>query len=507
MGATQVVLGSVILGLFWSSFVKGFLMGSTNRCDAPPCYCNHYGWLTCDCRNEGEELLLTAEGERRLSPHTSRIFVSNCSSVILRDSSLSSMTGLQSVDFLNIGNLTLARQSFEISSRSSHVKISLKNASIVLLPSFVFNGDVSAISFENVQIGKIGAFAFANLHGTEILRFENCHVESMQSQAFKKFDVEHFHAIGGSFGENVPSRTLNDIEVHQEFILDGVDMGTVRSAAFILKGPRTVTIQNCVLGNVESDAFVITTRGDVIIKNNEFRKVNVGAFLRIKAEPLSTSSLAGRSTLIFKNNTIGSFEAGSIMFDRQSFRVELDSLYIDRQCDCSLLPTWKNDIDILNYSGAYAKYHLGAEVGSRTSPLEESILRNSGTLLCVNGHVDGGATSASFDVFEDRYCATSRSILLFVLILVGVFLALVAAGILIVWYCKRYHRNNQKSWISVPKNAPDLISNNKKNGVIGKDGATARDRRITMVVPDGRMYRETEFHVIVEKAEPLTTEL
>lgn len=55
MGATRYVLGSAILGLFWSSLLKGVLTNvSTNRCDYPPCSCDHYGRLTCDCKEEGE---------------------------------------------------------------------------------------------------------------------------------------------------------------------------------------------------------------------------------------------------------------------------------------------------------------------------------------------------------------------------------------------------------------------------------------------------------------------
>jgi len=54
MGATKYVLGSAILGLFWSGLFKGALTNSTNRCDYPPCSCDLYGRLTCDCKEEGE---------------------------------------------------------------------------------------------------------------------------------------------------------------------------------------------------------------------------------------------------------------------------------------------------------------------------------------------------------------------------------------------------------------------------------------------------------------------
>lgn len=54
MGATKFLLGSAVLGLLWSCLFKGALTNSTSRCDYPPCYCDHHGRLTCDCKDEGE---------------------------------------------------------------------------------------------------------------------------------------------------------------------------------------------------------------------------------------------------------------------------------------------------------------------------------------------------------------------------------------------------------------------------------------------------------------------
>ncbi|EZA47188.1 hypothetical protein X777_16450 [Ooceraea biroi] len=508
MGATRYVLSSVILGLFWSSLLKGVLTNSTSRCDYPPCSCDHYGRLTCDCKEEGEELILTTEGDRRLSPHTSRIVVSNCSSVILANSSLASMTGLRSVDLVNVANLTLVRQSFELSSHSARTRISVRNSSIDVMPSFVFRGDVEAITFENVRIGQLSAFSFANLVHTDTLRLENCHIETTEAQAFKKFDVGYLHVIGGTFGDQIPSRTMNDIEVYHKFMLDGVKMGVVRSNAFIMKSPRTVAIQNCVIESLESEAFDVTARGAVIIKNNTFGSISVGAYLGIRADrenrPPSSSSLV--HDFIFKNNSVSSFEEGSLMFDRTSFRVEIDNLLIAQPCDCQMLPVWRNNV--LNYTNVYSRFY--ARQNSLVPPQsqsQEAISETPETFLCLDGGLEDGVPT-SFADYETRHCSLGGSMLVVILISVSAILALVACVCLIVWCCRRHRRNNRKKWISVPTNAPDVVS--KKNGVIGREAATSGapvDSRITMVVPDGRLYRETEFHVIVEKAEPLTTEL
>ncbi|CAL7944058.1 unnamed protein product [Xylocopa violacea] len=509
MGAAKFVLGSAILGLFWSSLLKGALTNSTNRCDYPPCFCDHHSRLTCDCKEEGEELVLTTDGDRRLSPHTSRIVVSNCSSVILMNSSLASMVGLRSVDLINVANLSLVRQSFELSPRSTRTRISVKNCSIDAMPSFVFRGDVEAISFENVRIGQLSAFSFANLVHTETLRLENCRIESMEAQAFKKFDVGYLHVIGTNFGDQVPSRTMNDVEVYHKFMLDGVRMGTVRSEAFIVRSPKTVAIQNCVAESLESEAFDVTARGTVIIKNNTFGSLSIGAFLGIRADPEARSAPASLPSnlhdLIFKNNSVVNFEEGSMMFDRGSFRLELDNLLVDQPCDCQMLPVWKNNI--LNYTNVYSRFYTrqNAALPPTLSP-QDAINETPETFLCSDGEVDRVPTS--FVEYETRHCSLGGSILVFVLIIVGLLVLLILLTCLVVWCCRRRRRTSNKTWISVPTNTPDVVS--KKNGVIAREAATSAtpvDSRITMVVPDGRLYRETEFHVIVEKAEPLTTEL
>lgn len=454
-----------------------------------------------------QELILTTEGDRQLSPHTSRIMVSNCSSVILANSSLAEMTGLRSVDLVNVANLTLVKQSFELSRQSTRTRISVRNSSVDVMPSFVFRGDVEAITFENVRIGQLSAFSFANLIHTDTLRLDNCRIEITEAQAFKKFDVGYFHVIGGSFGDTIPSRTMNDIEVYHKFMLDGVKLGVVRSNAFIVKSPRTVAIQNCAIDSLESEAFDVTARGAVIVKNNTFGSISVGAFLGIRADREtrpSSSSSSQTHDLIFKNNSVNNFEEGSLMFDRASFRPELDNLLIAQPCDCQMLPVWKNYV--LNYTNVYLRFYTRQNtlVPPQSQP-QEPISETPETFLCLDG-INGAPTS--FGDYETRHCSLGGSMLVFILIIVGAVLALIVCVCLIVWCCRRRRRNNRKKWISVPTNAPDVVS--KKNGVIGREAATSGtpvDSRITMVVPDGRLYRETEFHVIVEKAEPLTTEL
>ena len=74
MAATRLMLGSAILGLFWTSTSLPRLALANNnnapasssvvdgangngRCNSPPCTCDQYGRLTCDCKDAGEVTL------------------------------------------------------------------------------------------------------------------------------------------------------------------------------------------------------------------------------------------------------------------------------------------------------------------------------------------------------------------------------------------------------------------------------------------------------------------
>ncbi|XP_015122963.1 uncharacterized protein LOC107045273 [Diachasma alloeum] len=500
MGAIKLLLSSVVVSLFLSGLSRTIAASNTQEgmCSSSACNCDSYGRLTCNCADQVEELILTSDGDQPLSSFTNWITIRNCPSVILMNSSLAKMTNLRSIELLDINNLTLFTESFELSPKTMRTSVSIRSSSIEVLPSYTFRGDMEAISFENVQINLVNAFAFANLAGTETLRLEDCRFEIIEEQAFKKFDVNYLHIIRGTLGSEVPSRAMNDIEVFTTFRLDGVQMGLVKSSAFVIKKPKTVSIQNCIIESLEAGAFDIAATGGVHIKNNTFRNLVTGSFLGIRGDPEDAGIRSNSNyDITFTNNTLDYFEEGSVMFNRDSFKPVIDNVFINRTCDCSYLKPWTNNV--LNYTIYSRFYHSFSSQSARKTtfdPIEE------GTFLCA----DDSWNFVSFTEFEGRNCTLGSSIMFLLLGAVGLIVILIIGIGMIIWCCKEH--GGHERWMSVPTSAPDVVS--QKNGVIGRNGSTPSgpvDSRITMVVPDGRLYRETEFHVIVEKAEPLTTEL
>lgn len=459
-----------------------------------------------------QELILTSEGEWNLSKLTSRISVSNCHSVRVANNSLVQMEQLSSVEFVNVLNLTLTRDSFKVSPKVSKTRFSVRNCSIDVLPSNVFHGDVEAITFEQVRIGQVSAFAFANLLNTDSVTLTQCNVSSLESLAFKKFECRYLHVIGGTLGDQIPSRAMIDVEVSDQFMLDGVKIGKVDSSAFTISRPNTVAIINCAIDTLGNEAFDLTVRGTVIIQNNTFGNVALGAFLSIRTDSEnkvpSATSIMNPKKLLFKDNVLNGFEEGSLVFDRSSFRVELSNVLVNQVCDCDQLKVWRAQIQ--NYTNAYPRLITSArDSGNVIAPAHtlESGVDDPDAFFCLDEQ--DSSSSTSFVAYESRNCVLGSSLLALVLSISGLLVVLLTAASVVVYCCRKRRREERdKRWISVPTSAPDVLdSKAKKNGSVVKREASPVDSRITMVVPDGRLYRETEFHVIVEKAEPLTTEL
>ncbi|XP_058809381.1 uncharacterized protein LOC131674623 isoform X2 [Phymastichus coffea] len=419
------------------------------------------------------------------------------------------MDGLMSVDFVNVANLSLVRYSFKLSAKATKTRVTIRNSSLEVLPSNVFHGDIETIVMDNTRISHVTAFAFANLINTNSITLENCRINNLEALAFKKFDVKFLHIIGGSLGDRIPSRVMNDIEVTDKFMLDGVRMGTIQSSAFIIRKPKTVAILNCAINDVEGEAFDITASGTVIIKNNTLEHVSFGAFLSIRADTDNRQPSGQPHSLMFKDNNVTNFEEGSLLFDRNSFRVEFSNVLVNQACDCDQINIWRSQI--LNYTNVYSRLITSREgTTSIVAPpfTLESSVDDPETFLCLED--PESSTTMSFVKYENRHCVLSSSMLFLILALSALVLVLLFVTCLVVYCCRKRRRDAQKRWISVPTTAPDVVNSKMaKNGNVVNvtAGGAPVDSRITMVVPDGRLYRETEFHVIVEKAEPLTTEL
>jgi uncharacterized membrane protein len=109
--------------------------------------------------------------------------------------------------------------------------------------------------------------------------------------------------------------------------------------------------------------------------------------------------------------------------------------------------------------------------------------------------------------FKDfsQQCILISGLHMFIIITVTSALLLLVFVLLVIFLWHRYRSRHQRQWINVPttSNNDKKKKKNNKGSNVEKISANGQDSRLTMVVPDGRTYKETELHVIIERTEPI----
>lgn len=261
--------------------------------------------------------------------------------------------------------------------------------------------------------------------------------------------------------------------------------------------------------------------------------------------------------LRFENNTLSSFEYGAIMFNTTGLDVSVARVMLDMPCDCAALDTWGRDL--LN-EPRYPAPALLPAVAPETlfcRPRADR-LGGLGTGLGTGGGAGGGGSGGYVTVkdFKEHSCgffSFNLDVLIIVAAALGV--AVIALLVLVVICCRRRARRRRKRrWdgkgqatangtngahrgmgIGPPTVIMDISDDKEVEEALRRKSGrhkpgtqfkrviqpSAEEERhmlkqakqgkgqakgqgpFTLVVPDGRVYRETELHVIVERAEPL----
>ena len=402
------------------------------------------------------------------------------------------LSNLLHVRLLNIKNLTLEQHSFSWNDStiydvypSNGIEIRVENSTVSNLPSYLFRGRIDAIIFDHVRVHLIHSYAFTSLAGTRTIQFRDCHFFVIQNQAFKKFTVEEtFSIMGGHFAATLPSRTIMDVAVRDEFRINGVIFDRIRSSAFHVHGPRKFQLQNCYVAHIEGEAFVVHTRGPVFVDDNVFHTMEKGALFGFNVERHELE-VSGHQEFVFENNTIAEVDRASLLFNINSFIPKLDWIYLNTQCECRTLPNWLSDLII--YTRQYPEEKIPPQI-----KLDEII-------SCRN--VDNDYTRLKD--YSSGYCGQRTQSLQMVAFL-SVIAVLVFLAILVFYWV--WCKNKKGRWINVPQSSPthdphESMPMRAPPSPCYEEPSTSH----TMAAADKRAHRskETEMHVIVECAEPV----
>lgn len=433
-----------------------------------------------------QKIEISRDGINQLSLITGSVYVENCDLLIKRKS-FEPLRELTRIYIVNVKNLSLEEHSFSWNDSAVYetyntngIDINIVN-STVELPNYAFRGRIDTMTFTNVRFEIIKSYAFSSLAGTKSITFKGCDFVNVENQAFKKFTLDRLTIVGGRVNAVLPSRTMTDIAIKTEFLLDGVIFNRIRSSAFRIHGPHSFHIQNCYVSHLEGEAFVARTRGAVFVDDNIFHSVDEGAFVGISVEK-HVFDISGHQEFIFENNTISQVERAALLFNIGSFRPKLDWIFFNSGCDCETIDHWRSDVVIYTHNYPMDK--------TRPNILLDEIM---------SCKVD--AEYMRLKDYSKGYCEESAHTALLVISLGMVIVLVLVLFLLLYAY---WFRERRTRWINVPQSSPihEPVSNSfQPRSPCYEEPSTSRQH--VVVVPERKTYKETELQVIVECTEPL----
>jgi hypothetical protein len=377
------------------------------------------------------------------------------------------------------------------------VTISLDNIKYISeLPRFTFGGHLELILINNVIINKIYSYAFTNLRGKiEKIEIKNSIINYIDAQAFKRIYLDNFIIINSNINK-FESRSFYECRVKKEFKFENVTIDEIASSAIGITGPLKTSINACNFSHISGESFKILTRGTITIADNTFGIMDTGAlygfkplegddlmkdlFLYNPAEHESPHTVPSiedgykpenpnnrkpelkiKRDFILQNNTIINYSKGALKISNR-YKVTFQKIVLsDTNCDCKI--TESLIVNLLGIPDSPDK-EFASPPAHDTSQLQRTTwcrLRDQYVTL---------------PAFRDESCVVIREgsvlyVALGVAALVLIIIVLISVAILFWFRSKRKKDPQQK--------------------------------KIMMVVPDTRTYRETELQVIVERVEPI----
>lgn len=105
--------------------------------------------------------------------------------------------------------------------------------------SSTFNGGIETIEFIQCHIVKLNAFAINIKHQSLYsLTFESSQIDTIESQAFKKYHINHFIMRNTTIKNPLPTRAFYDLNVINQMSITNSSFTTISSNAIALNGSK-----------------------------------------------------------------------------------------------------------------------------------------------------------------------------------------------------------------------------------------------------------------------------
>lgn len=296
-------------------------------------------------------MTLRPDGAFRVPSTTTAIIIDGCARVYFLRDTVKQLMNLRNVELSNNRHIQFEQESLTKLSlqREQHqlgLRIHIHNSTIDIIESHSVKGPVHDILISNCKIIMMKSFAFSSLKGVNNIILTDNVIENIEIQAFKQFTTQNFVLRGGFIKRAIPSRFLSDVDIVNMLHVDGVTVPSISSLAFLANSPKRVLIENNAIGIIEGDAFHISTRGPITLRNNTIAAFRRNALFGFSVQRDILSNV-GLQELLMDNNTITNVEPLSLIFNRSAITLRIDGLNLNATCSCELGEIWKETAELI----------------------------------------------------------------------------------------------------------------------------------------------------------------
>lgn len=401
--------------------------------------------MTHNDSNMLQEVTLRPDGAYRMPSTATGIVIENCARVTFLSDTVRSLIQLRNIELKHVDHVVINERALSWSPFSNQNEMN---------PGL-------RISINNCTVDEIASHAIQG-------RVNNVIINNSRIKLLKPFA---FSSLTGVTNIELTENIFENIEIQafKKFTVDN----------FILRGGKINTLPSRFLSDVEvtnlfrmegvtvkylySLTFLVNLPKRVLIESNTIETLEGDGF-----------HIVTRGPITFRNNTVTNLRKGAFYGFTVSTEVVsvmgLQELLLDNNTVTNLSPSslmYNRTRLTMRIDGLNLNRSCACELADEW---REVTKEQGGAITCwyeLEGYY------ASLPTYVDIRCGAFKQNF-WIFVVIGVIIVLILVAILIFFIVRR--------------------ENEKK-------------KKVQIVMPDGKTYRETEFHIVVERAELLTTDL
>lgn len=393
-----------------------------------------------------QEVTLRPDGAYRVPATTTGIIIDGCSRVYFLQDTARALQQLRSVELTNVRHLYLMERSLAWNPYARELE--LANPGL-------------KISIKNSTVNELASHAIKGR--IDDILISDSHINVIRPFAFSSLTgVKNIELVNNVF-DNIEIQAFKKFTT-VNFILRGGILQTLPSRFLSdVEVTNLFRMDGVTVKQASSVAFLVSGPKRVLVERNHIEHLDGDCFHMITRGPIT-----------FRNNTILFADKGAFL----GFSVEQEvtsvlgrqELLIDNNTMTYVSPAslrYNQSSVTLRVDGLNLNSSCTCELADEW---REVLSEQGGSLACWYG-LEG--QYVSIPTFVESRCGPFKQNF-WIFIVVGVVFILLI-GVIVIYFIVR--RENEKK------------------------------KKVQIVMPDGKTYRETEFHIVVERAELLTTDL